>query len=169
MQPYVWASSENTNFRGRTWKKRQGGGAEQMQRWRKQADFHFPFYSISFTFFHLLIILSRPTCFWQYMLLLDPASTTSVSSPLRNKEVKVWKETNGEEESMRWRWQEMAVRISILGWDSISIIDIDLRSLLCCLSQGALLSVCLFTGWVKLEINSSCLFEGSHKQHSVTS
>lgn len=36
----------------------------------------------------------------------------------------MWKETNGEEESMRWRWEEMAVRISILGWDSISIGEI---------------------------------------------
>lgn len=130
--------------------------------------FHFPFYSISFPFFHLLIILSQPPCFWQYMLLHDPVCTMSVSSPLSNKELKVWKETNGGEESMRWRWEEM-VRISIIGWDSISIIDIDLRFLLYCLSQGALPSVCLFTRCLKLEINPSCSFEGSHKQRSVTS
>lgn len=81
------------------------------------------------------------------MLLHDPACTMSVSSPLRNKEVKVWKETNGEEVSMTSKWEEMVVRISILGWDSISIIDIDLRSLLCCLFQEALLSVFSQGGW----------------------
>lgn len=94
----------------------------------------------------------------------------SVSSPLRKKEVKRWKETKRQRESMQERWKMMAFRISILRWDTISIIEFNFRSLPLCSSLRELCCQFVFSqGWVKLGANPSCSAEGTHKQHNVTS
>lgn len=55
------------------------------------------------------------------------------------------------------------VDISILIWDTISIIEFDLRSFPLCVSLGEPRCQLVFSlGWVKLEANPSCSAEDTH-------
>lgn len=68
------------------------------------------------------------------------------------------------------RWKMMALRISILRWDTFSIIEFSLRSPPLCLSLREHRCHFVFSqGWVKLGANPSCSAQGTHKQHNVTS
>lgn len=55
------------------------------------------------------------------------------------------KETSGERNNMT-RWEVMALRIPISGWDSAPIMEFDLGPSSLFLSLEALLSVCIFPG-----------------------
>lgn len=61
-------------------------------------------------------------------------------------------------------------KISILRWDTISLIEIDLRSLPLCLSlREPRCQVVFSVQWVKLGANPSCSAKDTHKQHNLTS
>lgn len=105
----------------------------------------------------------------------------SVSPPLRKRERggekklgrrETKRERGGgqEREEDAGRWKMMALRISILRWDTFSIIEFSLRSPPLCLSLREPRCHFVFSqGWVKLGANPSCSAQGTHKQHNVTS